>query len=285
MKLIRMGLLASCLFASAFAQVQTLELGASGLNISPFAQLSAKTQQAGASLEYLIESRFLIGASYSWYLKDTLYAGIINDDNYIYDQKSTTTTIPYPASFNYRIDPLSTIVPYTFNGKSRVMRFYSGMEILEPDRINPLSFSLTTGFTKVHVNQKGISYTVIEIEAEPVDSLLILVTPDVSIFTYNQVGLDIGLQAGYRFYAGNNGTITPLLGYTFHYISEERTIGEKSDRSEPIWNDISFLVPSSYMFNETLGISFNPSLVARLGSQPSLILFGGVSLGLIVRFP
>lgn len=275
----RIGWVIGLVFSVSMSQVQLLDDGYSGIVLGPQIEASGKSQFGGASFQYIIESRFSLGVSYGQSLKDTLFEAS-SYTNVIYNSLLTGSgRIPYPASK----DSVTT----TFNKKPTGLRIFGGMELIEPDKINPLSVSMHIGYSHYDATQKGLitkANKLVHPENQLLDSLFVQNTPDGTLFDLNQNRLESGLHAGWRFYLGDKGTLTLLADYTFQWVKEERTIGSNTNDREEFWNDVGASAPLSYMFSEIFGMYFTPQVTARLGSGDPIIM-GGAGLGLVVRFP
>lgn len=248
----------------AMAEVQLFDQSNSGLIFSGGIAASGKNQIVIPSVEYLVEGRFSISASYLYTLKDstfsdTVFTSFLND----------STSIAQPRDI-----------------KKTGFSLYSSMELIEPSKITPLSLSLNLGYAQAEDKQRGKLY----IPNDSIDQFTNIPIPRIDtvegdIYSIETRQLTLGLESGYRFFLGASGTVTPLLGYSFHYLFKNRLLGRTLDTDDEILQDISLNVPVGYMFTDFIGIQVVPKVVLRFDTDLEFVPFGEFKAGIVFKLP
>jgi hypothetical protein len=244
-----------------YSQVQIFEQGQGGL--VPYIGLRATPDLRKLNLgaEYNIEGKFSLGFNYR--------------PNKILSVKTASDTL-------FQNHPIKVIFPDAEVVPTEINPYFS-FELLEPDKLMPISFSFK------------ISYSFIqgEYRVDSVENICSIVAGqtvcadqevDVLIFKHKQHVVSGGPMIGWRFYIGPNGIITPLLSYEFNYFFEDRFEPNSLWKSNhPMRHDINAGVPYSHMFNEHLGIMADPKLSIAIGTEKFLDMIFNLNVGLVLK--
>ncbi len=222
----------------AFSQVQLFEQGYSGIVAKTGGAWHPKVNGSSSSIEYNIEGKTTLGISFSQNLVDTL--------------------------FDFNRDTLSTLIPSTIKTKATGYGAYVILELLEPDKLFPMSFSMLFAYN----NTKG----------EITEGI---------ITTSNQKQLiySTGPQIGARFYVGDNGSIVPFLEYTFSYVRQFRkhNFPQLKETTE-LWHSISVSSAYKHLFGSSFGAFIDPKVNIRIGDTDKPELSAALHLGAFYRF-
>ncbi len=197
--------------------------------------------------------------------------------------------VAWNAGFEYTIESRSSIGLYvsqpvkdtSFDAESgyKSLSIYpiASFEIFEPDREFPLSASLNLKYEFHSGSKEDANGT--------------------TIMSSREAFYSGGPEIGGRFYIGEVGLIAPAVGYDFIYFRKNiraateiqttngrRTVAGAPDVSDGFLHDANIEVIFGYMFNEIWGISADPKFSMRFGGEKTVEFFGGLTIGLQIKF-
>ena len=211
-----------------FSQVQLLEQGYSGLSVRGGGQYHPDIMTGTVGLEYNIEGRFTVGGLYGQVVEDTI--------------------------FNSNADGLKV--------NSKVFGGYGVLEIIEPDKVFPLSLAFITDYS--YYTGTGESGGLI-------------------VKSHNVSQIGGGPQVGSRFFVGTNGKFAPFAEYKFSYVNIAR---RKVPKETELWHDIGIALPYSHMvWAEKIGIFVDPRFYVRIGAGDELHFFSNFNVGVLFQLP
>jgi len=244
------GIIFSLLLSNLFCQVQLFEQGRSGFVPQGGVVISPNVQQWQAGGDYTIDGKFSLRLMYGQSIADTIfpltngvYSEVVND---------STINISKTKILPYFIKPTLTF------------------ELVEPDKVMPLSFALEASFLFMKGKGDHITYKFIGLK-------------------HKQSIISGGPNLGIRLFVGGKGLIVPNIAYNFNYAFEERFVfnvakNNKHFKSDLLWHDIKVSSPFNYMFTDMFGIAAFPELLVRIGGKEKFVdLIGTFNVGFVIR--
>ncbi len=230
------------------AQVHLFEQGRSGLVIPVFAgNVTADIQSVDFGASYVVEGKFGLTGRYGTHLSDTAFK---NDSAYLLD------SIPLPSG-----------------AKSKFWNIEAAMEVIEPDKVYPISIVFKLGYKLVQFeHQYTATYLGSNVE------LLGRKHKMHNIYT--------GLTFGYRFFVGTRGLIVPSLDIYPQLLVNRRRNALGLDESYDTWGiQGGGGLVYNQMFTDFLGIMVEPRIFALYNhNDAELGILARLKLGLVLQF-
>ncbi len=263
-------LVCSC-FSLSLAQVQLLEHNENAFSPRVGFVYEPSIMQWLLGAEYTIEGNFTLGCNYSSskFLADTLFKHV--------------------RDVNPRLASKIGVAPYANEVKpeSFVVNPYMFMEIIEPDKVFPLSFAIKLSWAY-------LSGDALLVPVDHRDSLLIFgnttwrdTIDNPESHKYHHHDISLGGQVGARFFLATFSSLIFSGGYDFHYVFKEKGGFIKTlepNSTEEMWHDGVFETAYLHGLSELLGISAGAKLTVRVQEDGTPMIFAVLNSGLVLKF-